>query len=80
MEDKFIISKAAKDATKDCSHDFSCLSNEGVCMGKVVFCVNCKIHGILCSNDDACSYRYEAEERTFCICPIRKEIYSKYKV
>jgi hypothetical protein len=80
MENNFIVSKAAKEATKDCSQDFSCLSNTGDCMGKVVFCLNRTLHGILCSSDESCAYRYESEDRVFCICPIRKEIYTKYKV
>jgi hypothetical protein len=80
MEEKFIISKDIKEATKNCSKDFSCLRKNETTLCKVVFCVNCKLHGVLCESDEPCNYRYNAEERTFCTCPVRKEIYSKYNV
>jgi len=80
MNEVFIVSEAVKTATKNCSKDFSCLVGNETCMGKVVFCLNCKLHGILCGSEECCSYRYNADERIYCTCPTRKEIYTKYKI
>lgn len=80
MDEKFIISKDLMDAAKNCCKEFSCLTKNQSTLCKVVFCVNCKLHSVLCESEEFCSFRYTAEERTYCTCPIRKEIYSKYKV
>ena len=80
MNEIFIINKTVIDATKNCHKSFACLTGNKTCMGKVVFSVNCKLHGILCNTYESCTYRYDAEERTFCTCPTRKEIYAKYKI
>ncbi len=80
MEEKFIISSDIKAATKECRKNFSCLTENGKEMGKVVFCVDCRVLGILCNSDEPCFYRYSVDERTYCICPMRKEIYAKYKL
>jgi len=82
MEENYLISDEVKAATTNCQKSFSCLSAirkaSGMC--KVVFCVNCKMLGILCESEKECTYKYDSEDRTYCICPTRKEIYMKYKV
>jgi hypothetical protein len=80
MDEKITINPETLSATKLCQKHFSCLSENGKEMGKVVFCVNCTIHGIICGSDEPCAYRYSEDSRTFCTCPSRKEIYNKYKI
>lgn len=80
MKPKFIIGDQIVKATKNCEKNFSCLKLDDAGMGKVVFCLNCKLHGINCKNETSCAYKLSADERTFCTCPTRKEIYFKYKV
>jgi hypothetical protein len=80
MKPKFIIEDQIVKATKKCEKNFSCLKLDESAMCKVVFCINCKLHGIECKNDTFCAYKLTAEERNFCTCPTRKEIYFKYKV
>lgn len=75
----FYISDEIKKETDKCRKDFSCLSEKGCDLCKVVSCFDCDAHFIYCMNED-CSYQNKIGERTICDCPVRKNIYYKYNV
>ena len=71
--DDNIIKKTAK-----CQKNFSCLSGETtLCkveesMGEVIF--------IKCMNNNPCEYRVNFGYSQICNCPVRKELYKRYKI
>ncbi len=76
---EIFVREYIKEETKACDKNFSCLSDDRDDLCKVLSCVNNDIHFVLCSNTEFCSYQRKKDERFYCECPIRKEIYYKYK-
>ena len=65
--------------TNRCKKDHSCLSDlTDLC--KVEMCIADKIHFIKCMNERACNYRITFGYSFVCTCPVRKELYNKYKI
>ncbi len=64
--------------TTKCKKNFRCLSGETpLCkveerMGEVIF--------IMCKEHDPCQYRSYFGYSQVCTCPVRKELYSRYKI
>ena len=67
-----------KAATK-CEKGFSCLSDNLEESCKVEYCVSNTVYFVKCLSAAHCSYKEPFGEGYFCTCPIRKEIYDKYK-
>lgn len=71
--DDDIIQKTTK-----CRKNFSCLSGEtplckvDECMGGAIF--------IKCKEQNPCEYRAYFGYSQICCCPIRKELYHRYKI
>ena len=74
------ISEQAKSFAVKCSKGYSCLSENPTKLCRVVFCVNCKILGVLCIEEDFCTFKHTMGDRTYCTCPVRFEIYQKYNL
>ncbi|MBU4076988.1 MAG: hypothetical protein KKI06_09830 [Euryarchaeota archaeon] len=66
--------------TDRCKKDHSCLSGLTTDLCKVEMCVGDKIHFIKCLNEHICNYRIPFGYSFVCTCPVRKELYNRYKV
>jgi len=66
--------------TTECRKKFSCLSGEyPFC--SVELCIDNKVHFIKCaSNNESCRYRVPFGYSNVCNCPVRKELYNRYKI
>ena len=65
--------------TTKCKKKFSCLSGETT-LCSVELCIENKIHFIKCVSKESCNYRISFGFSYVCNCPVRKEIYNKYKI
>ncbi|VVB84584.1 Uncharacterised protein [uncultured archaeon] len=63
-----------------CKKNHSCLSGDSDNLCKVEMCVGDKIHFIKCLNENLCSYRIPFGYSFVCTCPVRKELYNRFKV
>jgi hypothetical protein len=76
----FHVSKAATEACTRCPRAHACLqeSEEDLC--SVSGCVDGAMHFVVCAHEGPCPYRQTVWERPLCSCPVRREIYNRYKV
>jgi hypothetical protein len=65
--------------TTKCRKNFSCLSGETP-IYSVESNINNKIHFIKCVNNKSCSYILSFGYSFICTCPVRKELYNRYKI
>ena len=72
--DQTIIAKAI-----NCDKNHVCLTEEIPSICKVSSCVGCKIHFLKKLERD-CPYHQEFGFSYICKCPVRMEIYDKYKI
>jgi len=68
-----------KNANK-CKKDHSCLSGDATSLCKIEFCIEDKVHFIKCIDENPCNYRIPFGYSYVCTCPVRKELYNRYKV
>jgi len=74
-----IISDEALKATTQCEKNFSCLDGESdIC--KVAVCVENEVLFIKCKERAPCPYKESFAYALLCTCPVRKELYYKYKI
>jgi len=66
-----------KSATK-CRKNLSCLSGRDIC--KVEYCIDSTIHFIKCLNLEPCHYRMSFGDSFVYNCPVRKELFNRYKI
>lgn len=66
-------------ATTKCEKCFSCLSDNLEHSCKVEYCVSDTVYFVKCLNLAHCNYKVPFGDGHFCTCPIRKEIYNRYK-
>lgn len=74
-----IDNEIIKETTK-CKRNYECLCSEGGVCCEVEMCVDEEVHFIYCLYDTPCNYKASFGDRNICKCPIRMEIYNKYKV
>jgi hypothetical protein len=74
------VSDEAIKATTRCRKGFSCLKIgfKGLC--SIEDCVNKQIPFIKHLNDECCPYQQAFGNEFLCICPVRNEIFIKYKI
>ena len=70
-----IIRKANK-----CEKNFRCLSGEIEKLCRVLCFIKNDIYFVKCQGEADCLYLETFEKTVLCNCPVRKEIYRKYKV
>jgi hypothetical protein len=70
-----IIRKAGK-----CEKNFRCLSGESEKLCRVLCFIKDDIYFVKCMEDPDCVYLESFEKTKICNCPVRKEIYKRYKV
>jgi hypothetical protein len=66
--------------TTRCKKNFSCLSDKRKELCRVIRNVEDKVHFVECLDIKSCSYRLPFGDAFFCTCPVRKVIYTKYKI
>ncbi len=74
------VSKEAVQACVKCPRGLSCLEESDRDLCRVASCVDGAMHFITCAHDGPCPYKQPVWERLLCNCPVRREIYNKYKV
>ncbi len=78
---RFILDKDILKRASRCRDNFSCLSGEGDCLCEIEDFAGEKIHFIKPGNKGGiCNYKMGFGYSFLCNCPVRKEIYNKYKV
>ncbi len=75
----FRVSDEAQRIARDCAKGFSCLRKEGKDLCPVELAIGGKVHFVRCLNDGHCSYQYSFGNGFICGCPVRKEIFNKYR-
>lgn len=73
------VEKSIIDKTINCDNNFACLTEENSPSCKVSSCVGCKIHFLEKLERD-CPYHQEFGFSYICKCPVRIELYNKYKI
>ncbi len=74
------INEETKKASTECRKNFSCLSGNQLTLCKVEQCVTDNLHFIKCINSELCSYQMSFGSSHVCTCPVRKELYNRYKI
>ena len=75
----FISEDALKNTTR-CEKEFSCLSGDSECLCKVEYCVDDSVLFVGGRVNSTCRYQMSFGDRIICSCPIRKEIYKRWKI
>ena len=71
------IDKKTIDETA-CEKSFECLTNpDSLC--KVTTCIKGEVHFLECSEKE-CKFKTPFGDDYFCSCPVRKEMYNRYKI
>jgi len=78
-DDAIRISDQVQQSATDCTKGLSCLNNEKNDICKIDSCVNDNVHFVKDDNDRYCNYKKNFGSAFYCNCPVRKEIYNKYK-
>ena len=77
----FDVSDEAKQAATRCKKDFSCLKGDRDCLCTVERVVGGQVFFVSCQQQNHCPYKHRyGFADFFCACPVRKEIYNKYKL
>jgi hypothetical protein len=66
-------------STTKCDKGFQCLHGETEQLCEVEYCVQDKVCFVKCLNIKRCSYRIHFGHSFVCNCPVRKEIFKRYK-
>ena len=75
----FNISNKILALATECEKKFSCLGSEcDFC--KVALCVENEVLFIKCKDRAPCPYKESFAYSFICTCPVRKELYDKYKI
>lgn len=68
------------DKATSCNKRLVCLEKDSADLCKVVDCVNGDVHFIACSSNTECAYRLSFGDAVACTCPVRMELYNRYKI
>ncbi len=77
---KMEIDKEVLALASGCPTNLSCITKSTEHLCKVEECLNNKIYFLNCSDNNTCNYKVSFGTSHTCACPVRKEIYNKYKV
>jgi hypothetical protein len=67
-------------ATTKCKKGFSCLSEKTGCMCKAISSSPDHTVVIKPSSSDPCTYHRTLGNAHYCLCPVRNDIYNRYKI
>ncbi len=65
--------------TRNCNKLYACIENDKHVLCQVKHCVDNEVYFIKCAHTDKCDYQIPFGTSYFCSCPVRKEIYKKYR-
>ena len=66
--------------TTKCLDDFTCLTGDSQCLGKVRYRMLGELLVVECPTLSSCWYCVPLASSHVCTCPTRKEIYNRYRV
>jgi hypothetical protein len=76
----FEIDNDIKGLATLCKSNLACLESDCHTICIVKDCINGKVHFIECKDQNFCTYKKSFGHNHICTCPVRKEIYNKYKI
>jgi hypothetical protein len=79
MEAYFQIDDTVREKTKKCERNFKCLSGDTFSLCKVDDSGKVATVKIKTKPDQSCPYCLSLNAFKYCLCPMRNEIYKKYK-
>lgn len=74
------ISEEVLKKTTCCRKNNSCLKGELKHCCKIISCINNEVHFVEPADEKYCEYQKMFGYSCYCNCPVRKEIYRKYKL
>jgi hypothetical protein len=74
------VSELIVKATTKCKKGFSCLSGKTACMCKVTASNPDHTLVIKPHSSDPCNYHLSLGNAHYCLCPVRNDIYNRYKI
>ncbi len=77
---KYYVCDITIRATTKCDKEFSCLEGSRQDLCSVKYCINRGISFVECANDNNCYYKTSYGDGMICLCPVRNELYNKYKI
>ena len=77
---ELFVNNEIKQSAELCQDKYGCLTGQKKTICKVISTVNNNEMYVICQNNNACKYRHQVNERILCTCPVRLEIYNKYKI
>ena len=77
---QFEICDALMAEAHACRRAHVCLRSHAKDLCRVEHCVDGKVHFVVCREHDTCAYQRSFGESVFCDCPVRKELFNKYRV
>jgi len=76
---KLIVTDEIRQSADLCKKSFDCLyKQEDLC--KVTSTMNENVMFVHCLSGRNCAYKHYLEERVICTCPVRLELFKKYKI
>ena len=76
----FEISDEIKKLATKCENSIACTIQEKKELCKVESCVDNEVFFVKCLHEPFCPYKQTFGYSFFCTCPVRQEIFKKYKV
>lgn len=76
---KIVVSEKSLHDADNCQNNYSCLNGDRDSLCPVTRNINDKVHFINCLNH-SCMYQMAFGLAYICTCPVRKEIYNKYRM
>ena len=67
------------EATTRCRRGYDCIFNGNKPLCEVTQFLACQVYFVNCAPGSSCNYRVAFGEGFFCTCPVRQEIYNRYK-
>lgn len=77
---KCAVSDETRRKAIGCGKDFYCLRDDGASVCPVQGFFHGEILLVECLDEAYCSYQLPFRQRRICACPVRKELYHRYKV
>ncbi|MHC4217054.1 MAG: hypothetical protein ACYSU7_01230 [Planctomycetota bacterium] len=77
---KLYVSNDARQATRKCPRHLGCLTERNGDLCKVSCCVDGAMLFVTCEHEGPCPYKHDVWERVLCTCPVRREVYNRYKI
>jgi hypothetical protein len=74
------VSKEATEACTECPRDQACLQKDRAELCRVSCSVDGAWHFVVCAHEGPCPYKQKLWDRVLCGCPVRREIFRRYKV